>query len=97
MALKVTNISDLKNSELKIKEAKNSYLEALNGITDAVKSTELFWQGEDAYKFRREIYSLIKTDFNDVKEELEFEELFLNRVRTTLENAQEEVKKRLNS
>lgn len=97
MALKVMNINDLKNSELKIKEAKNSFEEALKGITDAVKSTELFWQGEDAYKFRQEIYSLIKTDFNDVKEEMEFEELFLNRVRTTLENAQQEVKKRLNS
>lgn len=95
MALNITNINDLKTAKVKIMEARKNYEDTIKLLTDAVKSTEISWQGEDAYNFRHELLTIINNDLLTEQEEMDFEIQFLDKVSSTLENAQQEVKKRL--
>lgn len=97
MAVQVTNINELKNSEITITNAKVSYDEALKKLSDAIKITEFSWQGEDGMKFREDLMALINNDLKDVSEEMNSEINYLKKIHTILENAQEQVKNRLNS
>ena len=97
MSLTVTNIETLKNSKSKIISAKKSYEDTLNVLKDTVKITEFSWQGKNADDYRAEVNGIIKDDLESVVKELEVEISYLNKITQVLENAEDQVKQRLNS
>ena len=97
MSLQITNINNIKESSSLIVNAKNSYDTALKELVNAVKSTELSWTGEDAYNFRQEVYNIIVKELYSISDEMNIEATYLKRLTYVLENAQEQVKNRLNS
>ena len=96
MSLTITNIENVKNAKEKIKSAKKSYDESLKLLSHTVKFTEFSWQGKNADDFRTEVNKLINGDLENVSKELEVEINYLTKLSTVLENAEEQVKQRLN-
>lgn len=96
MALKITNISDLKYYKGQIEKAKIEYDETIKNLMDTIKLSAIYWQGEDGNTFRDNLYSLIGIDLNTISKEMNAEIDYLNRYITILENAQEQIKSRLN-
>lgn len=96
MALTVTNINELRNYKSQIEKTMNSYNDKIKELTDTVKNTSLYWQGEDGEVFRTNLYSLIDNDLNCISKEMAAELEYLKKLIIVLENAQEQVKSRLN-
>ena len=96
MSLTVTNIESIKNSKDKIISAKKSYDETLKILSHTIKFTEFSWQGKNADDFRTAVNNLIQGDLESVSKELEVEINYLTKLSTVLENAEEQVKQRLN-
>ena len=96
MALKVTNIDELKYYKDKLQKSKNEYDETINKLLDTIKVTAIYWQGVEAEEFRLYLYSLIGKDLNCISKEMEAELNYVNKLAMVLENAQEQVKNRLN-
>ncbi len=96
MSLTVTHIEALKNSTARIISAKKSYEDTLSVLKESIKFTEFSWQGKNADDFRTEVNKLITDDLESVIKELEIEINYLNKVTIVLENAEDQVKQRLN-
>ncbi len=97
MSLTVTNIENLKTAKSKIISAKKSYEDTLEIIKNTVKFTEFSWQGKNADDYRAEVNEIIDKDLESVVKELEIEINYLNKITQVLENAEDQVKQRLNS
>ena len=96
MALKTTNVNELKYYKSQLEKTKTLYEESIDGLTDTVKVTALYWQGIDGNNFRSYLYSLIGNDLSCITKELTAEIEYLNKLIIVLENAQEQIKSRLN-
>lgn len=96
MALKTTNVNELKYYKSQLEKTKTLYEESIDGLTDTVKVTALYWQGIDGNNFRSNLYSLIGNDLSCITKELTAEIEYLNKLIIVLENAQEQIKSRLN-
>ena len=97
MALTITNIDELRNYKNQIEKTKISYDSPL-----AISATEIFKENEDYYYhkdgevFRTNLYSLIDNDLKCISKEMSAELEYLKKLIIVLENAQEQVKSRLN-
>lgn len=96
MALTIVNLDEIKKAELEINDAKTNYDESLKLLKDTINNTINFWQGEDADLYRAKVNHLIDNGLSNASYEMEYEKAYLNKVSTVLENAQEQVKNRLN-
>lgn len=97
MALQISNINNLKESYALLSIAKSSYDNTLRDLANAVKNTELFWRGEDAFKFRRDLFEILTKNLLATTEEIDIEMKYLKKLSMVLENAQEQVKSKLNN
>lgn len=97
MALQIANIELMKKSSVDIAKAKDTYDDALKEIENAIKSTENSWNDQDGNDFREKVMLLLDNDFKDISEEMGFEINYIKKVSTVLENAQEQVKNRINN
>jgi uncharacterized alkaline shock family protein YloU len=97
MALQITDINVLKNSEVEISKAKAEYDDILKNLENAVKSTENSWNDKDGVEFRTKVLNLINNDLKEMSMEMEFEINYLKKIAMVLENAQQEIKKRINN
>jgi hypothetical protein len=96
MALRVTNINELKSYKDYLVKYKNAYDETIDRLVDSIKLSAIYWQGEDGSNFRDKLYSLIGTNLNSVSNEINAEIEYLDKLILVLENAQEQIKHRLN-
>ena len=96
MALKVTDIGELKYYRVQLSRSYESYDYVIKNILDSIKDSALYWQGEDGEVFRERLYSLVSHDLNCISKEIKAEADYLGKIITVLENAQEQVKNRLN-
>ena len=96
MALKLTNINELKSYKTKIEKSKLEYDETIKHVMDTIKLSAIYWQGEEGNLFRDNLYSLVGVDLNVISNEMKAEIDYLNRLITILENAQEQIKSRIN-
>ena len=96
MALQITNIDRLKNSKIIIEKAKTSFEEEMKILNDATIEIGNNWQGEDSSVIQNKIVDIINKELTNEKGEMMFEMKYLDRIIFVLENAQNEVKKRLN-
>ncbi len=96
MALTIVNLDEIKKAELEISDAKTNYDDSLKLLKDTINNTINFWQGEDADLYRERVNHLIDNELSNASYEMEYEKAYLNKVSTVLENAQEQVKNRLN-
>ena len=96
MALKVTNLNELKYYKDSLAKCQNSYEETIDRLIDSIKLSAIYWQGEDGNEFRDKLYSLIGSNLNSVSTEMNAEIEYLEKLIVVLENAQEQIKHRLN-
>ena len=96
MALKVTDIGDLKRYKLQLDKINTSYDEVINNLLRTIKTSSLYWQGEDGDLFREKLYSLITYELKCISREINAESEYLGKIVLVLENAQEQIKNRLN-
>ena len=96
MALHITNINELNNYNVELVEAKKDYDETINNLLLSIKETEDYWQGEDGDNFREQIYGVINKDLKAISKEFEAEIIYIKKLQMVLENAQEQIKSRLN-
>ena len=96
MALKITDISELKYYKVELERTKLSYDEILNNLLNEIKSSALYWQGEDGDTVRERLYSLIEHELKCISKEINAEADYLGKIILVLENAQQQVKNRLN-
>ena len=96
MALKVTNINELKYYKDSLAKCHNSYEDTIDKLVDTIKLSAIYWQGEDGNEFRDKLYSLIGSNLNSVSTEMNAEIEYLDKLVLVLENAQEQIKNRLN-
>ena len=96
MALKITNVNELKYYKDGLIKCQNTYEEITNKIIDAIKLSAIYWQGEDGNEFREKLFSLIKSNKSIYFTELDAEIEYVNKLIIVLENAQEQIKNRLN-
>ena len=96
MALQIINIQELKNGQEKLSILKENYDETIKKLLDEVKMIELYWQGNSSNNLRNELNKLIGTDLNNISNEINAEVEYLKRLILVLENADEQIKNRLN-
>ena len=96
MALQVVNVDELKQHKEKINNYKNAYDSKLRELLDLIRSISIYWQGVESDNFRNELYSIIRSNFNIVSVEMNAEVEYLNKLILVLENAQEQIKNKLN-
>jgi len=96
MALQTININELKYHQDKLSSLKESYDEILKNLLDEVKMIAFYWQGNDSSNLRSELYKLIGSDLNNISNEIEAEVDYINKLVVVLENANEQIKNRLN-
>lgn len=96
MALHITNINELNNYNVELIEAKKSYDETIKKLLLSIKQTEDYWQGEEGNSFREQIYNVINKDLTAISNEFEAEIFYIKKLQQVLENAQEQIKNRLN-
>ena len=96
MALKTTNVNELKYYKSQLEKTKQLYEDTLDGLIDSVKMSAIYWQGLDGNNFRSKVYGLIGKDLNCISKEITAEIEYLNKLIIVLENAQEQIKSRLN-
>lgn len=97
MSLQNANISEMKYYGNQIKKAKASFDESLKILRQTINFTKYSWQGQDAENFRDNVTSIINKNLSMISKEFELEIKYLEKVSSVLENAQDQVKKRLNS
>ena len=96
MALKIMNITDLKYYKEQIEKEKIEYDDTIKQLMDTIKLSALYWQGEDGNHFRDNLYSIVGVDLNKISSEMNAEIEYLNKLIIVLENAQEQIKSRMN-
>lgn len=96
MALQTININELKYRQDRLKKLKDDYDETLRNLLDEVKTIAFYWHGNDSSNLRSELYKLIGTDLNNISNEIEAEVNYIKRLILVLENADEQIKNRLN-
>ena len=96
MALKVTNVNELKYYKDYLEKYKNLYDDDIDNLIDTIKLSAIYWQGEDGNNFRENLYSLIGSNLQCISNEMNAEIEYLSRLIAVLENAQEQIKNRLN-
>ena len=96
MALQITNVNELKNAKTLIETSKKSYDESLDSLRNAIIEIQNYWQGEDSIEYQDKVLNLVNRELSHESTELEFEVKYLNRIITVLDNAQDQIKKRLN-
>lgn len=96
MALQTININELKYRKDRLSSFKENYDEVLNNLLDEVKMIAFYWQGSNSNNLRTELYKLIGNDLNNISNEINAEVEYLNKLILVLENADEQIKNRLN-
>lgn len=96
MALKITDIAELKYYKVELERTKAAYDEVISNLLNTIKASALYWQGEDGNILRERLYLLIKYELQCVSKEINAEALYLGKIIAVLENAQEQIKNRLN-
>lgn len=97
MALKVTDIGELKYYKIQLNRTKVAYDEVLRELINTIKNSALYWQGEDGDAFREKLFGLLSRDMACISKEINAEAEYLGKIIFVLEEAQEQVKNRLNS
>ena len=77
MSLQITNIEELKNTKVQITKEKVLYQDTLLGLENAIKETDITWNGNESDDFRektlmivdklRNTFDFIKKHFKVVK------------------------------
>ena len=96
MALQTLNINELKYRKDRLSSFKDNYDEVLNNLLDEVKMIAFYWQGSNSNNLRTELYKLIGKDLNNISNEINAEVEYLKKLILVLENADEQIKNRLN-
>ena len=96
MALKITNIDDIKNYKSELEKDKAAYDDVINKLTNIIKTSAAYWQGEDGDAFRERLYGFIANELNIISKEIGAEINYLGKVILVLENAREQIKSRVN-
>ena len=96
MALKVTDLGEIKYYKVQLERTKNAYDEVINNLLKTIKDSELYWQGEDGNLMRSKLYSLISNELRCISKEINAEADYLGKIILVLEEAQEQVKGSLN-
>lgn len=96
MALQTLNINELKYRKDRLSSFKDNYDEVLNNLLDEVKMIAFYWQGSNSNNLRTELYKLIGNDLNNISNEINAEIEYLKKLILVLENADEQIKNRLN-
>ena len=96
MALQTININELKYRKDRLSSIKDNYDETINNLLDEVKMIAFYWQGSNSNNLRTELYKLIGKDLNNISNEINAEVEYLNKLILVLENADEQIKNRLN-
>ena len=96
MALKITDIAELKYYKVELERTKAAYDEVISNLLNTIKASSLYWQGVDGNILRERLYLLIKYELQCVSKEINAEVLYLGKIIAVLENAQEQIKNRLN-
>ncbi len=97
MPIQKTNIDEMKYCSNQIKKAKISFDDSVKLLKQTIAFTEFSWTGQEADEYRQNVTSIIKDDLSKISKEFEIEIKYLNKVASVLENAQDQVKKRLNT
>ena len=96
MALGYTNIEELKSYKEELVKTKDVYDDTIDNLMDVVKMSAIYWQGIEGNLFRAKLYGLIGADLNSISSEMKAEIEYINKLIIVLENAQEQIKSRLN-
>ncbi len=96
MALKTTNVNELKYYKSQLEKTRKLYEDTIDSLIDTVKMSAIYWQGFDGNDFRLKVYGFIGKDLNCISKEINAEIEYLNKLIIVLENAQEQIKNRLN-
>lgn len=96
MALGAVNIEQLKAYKDELLKTKKMYDESISSLMDVVKLSAIYWQGIEGNLFRAKLYGLIGADLNCVSSEMNAEIEYINKIILVFENAQEQIKSRLN-
>ena len=96
MALQTISINELKYRKDRLSSFKENYDEVLNNLLDEVKMIAFYWQGSNSNNLRTELYKLIGNDLNNISNEINAEIEYLKKLILVLENADEQIKNRLN-
>lgn len=96
MALKITDIGQIKYYKVQLERTKNAYDEVINNLLKTIKESELYWQGEDGALLRSKLYSLISNELRCISKEIDAEANYLGKIVLVLEDAQNQVKGSLN-
>ena len=96
MPIQKVNIGEMKYYSNQIKKAKTSFDDSIKLLKQTIAFTEFSWTGTEADEFRQNVSSIIKNDLSKISKEFEIEIKYLDKVSSVLENAEEQVKKRLN-
>lgn len=97
MALKMIDLNELKYCQEELANNKLQYDEKIEELLDAIKMTAIYWQGDEGDKFRDKLYTLIGSNLNCISKEMKAEIDYTKKLIMVLENAQEQVKNRINS
>ncbi len=96
MSIQKSNISEMKYYSNQIKKAKTSFDDSLKLLKQTIAFTEFSWTGVEADEFRQNVSSVINNNLSKITKEFEIEIKYLDKVSSVLENAEEQIKKRLN-
>ena len=96
MALKISNIDDIKYCREELEKDRIRYDEVINKLINTIKMSAVYWQGEEGDQFREELYSLIMNELRVISKEINAESNYLRKVIIVLENARNQIKSRLN-
>ena len=95
MSLQITNIEELKNSKVQITKEKELYQDTILDLENAIKETNITWNGNESDDFREKTLTLVDK-LKKVEDEMTYEINYLDKIIAVLENAQEQVKNKLN-
>ena len=96
MALRISNIDDIKYCREELEKDRRRYDEVINKLINTIKMSAVYWQGEEGDQFREELYSLIMNELRVISKEINAESNYLRKVIIVLENARNQIKSRLN-
>ena len=96
MALGAVNIEELRSYRDELLKTKEVYDDTINSLMDVVKLSAIYWQGIEGSLFRAKLYGLIGADLNSISSEMNAEIEYINKIIMVFENAQDQIKSRLN-
>ena len=73
MALKVTNVNELRYYKDGLSKYKEMYNETIDRLIDSIKLSAIYWQGQEGNELRDKLYSLIGTNLGCVSTEINAE------------------------